>query len=148
MAFHQLLVTVGAVLDSPVRVDDEARLDIPSLKCHLQCVSNQLFGHAGIQRPADDTARIQVHYRGQIQPAIPDPDIGDIRRPLLVRTFSIELTLEEIIGDAGHRFGVRRILESLTITRPDAVMFQDIGDIVKEQSTPRTLSSLAILGAP
>src|SRR5437879_6366307 len=54
--------------------------------------------------PADDRARVGVLHGGQVQPALPAAQIGDVGEPQHVRRRGSELSLDEVIGDsdAGH----------------------------------------------
>src|SRR5713101_1933758 len=49
-------------------------------------------------RPTDDLAREQIHDDGQVEPALPRPNVGDIRDPGLVSPRHRKLPLQEV-GD-------------------------------------------------
>src|ERR1700731_1877476 len=50
-------------------------------------------------RPADDLAAVEVHDRGQIDPALIGLDVGDVGEPYLVRRGGDEVALEQVRGD-------------------------------------------------
>src|SRR5229473_8192668 len=50
-------------------------------------------------RPADDLAAVEVHDRGQIEPALISLDVGDVGEPDPVRRGGGEVPLEQIRGD-------------------------------------------------
>jgi len=77
-------VFLAGILAAPVGMDDQAGCRLALANRHLQSHAHQLGRHAGRHRPADDLTRIQVQYGGQIQPAAPRADIGDIRHPSLI----------------------------------------------------------------
>jgi hypothetical protein len=60
------------------RVDDERRLEI--------------VAHA----PTDDLARVEVHDRGEEEPALVGGDVGDVRHPGLVRSRGGEVAVDEV----------------------------------------------------
>ena len=41
------------------------------------------------RRPADDLAREQIHHDGEVEPALPRPNVGDIRDPGLVSPVTV-----------------------------------------------------------
>lgn len=47
-----------------------------AIRGELQRIHGQLSGAAGLHRPAHHLAREQVDDDGQIEPALPGPDIG------------------------------------------------------------------------
>src|ERR1700726_4248227 len=50
-------------------------------------------------RPADDLAAVEVHDRGQIEPALIGLDVGDVGEPDPVRRGGGEVALKQIRGD-------------------------------------------------
>src|ERR1700745_3543169 len=49
-------------------------------------------------RPADDFAAVEIHQRGQIEPALLGLDVSDVGEPDLVRSSGDEVALEKIGG--------------------------------------------------
>ncbi len=62
---------------------------------HQHRVEHELAVNGGSCRPADDLARAQIHDDGQVEPALPRPNVGHIRDPRLVSTRHRELPLQE-----------------------------------------------------
>jgi hypothetical protein len=52
--------------------------------------------------PADDLPREEIHHHGQVQPALPCPNVRDVRDPRLVSTGHGELPLQEIRDQHGR----------------------------------------------
>src|SRR6185295_10464199 len=46
---------------------------------HQHCVEHELTVNGRPRRPADDLAREQIHDDGEVEPALPGPNVGDIR---------------------------------------------------------------------
>ena len=67
------------VLTAAIGMND----DIPDsrplpLNCHPQRIGDQRRAHMAIDRPTDDLAGIAVDNRGQIRPAAPRPNVGNV----------------------------------------------------------------------
>jgi hypothetical protein len=75
---------------------------------HLERVDDELGPEVVGERPADDPAAVEVDHRRQVQPALPRPDVGDIRRPQPVRLGRVEVALHEIRRGADTRHADRR----------------------------------------
>ncbi len=48
---------------------------------HDERVQHEVLGQRGLGRPADDAARIEIHYDGQIEPAFPRAHILEVSDP-------------------------------------------------------------------
>ena len=70
----------------------------------------------GAGGPADDHAREQIHDDGQIQPALPRPDVGDVGHPGLVGRRGGELSLQEI-RDQDRRLTDRSAPRAIAVQR-------------------------------
>ncbi len=77
---------------------------------HGQRIRHDVRRHARLQRPADDFAVEQVEHNGQVQPAFISPQIGDVRRPHLIRC-----RWGKVSGEQVFRYGqpVRRVRRHL-----------------------------------
>ena len=64
--------------------------------------------------PTDDLAREKIHDHGQIQPALPRSDVGDVRDPRLVRLGHCELTLQSI-RDEDVWFSHRQMANTIAV---------------------------------
>lgn len=68
----------------------------PAPHRHGQYITDQLSFHAPVHRPANDFAAIQVQYRGQIQPSLIAPQVGDITDPFLIGRTGCGILLEQV----------------------------------------------------
>src|SRR5579859_7139579 len=68
----------------------------------------------GTQRPTDDAARVDVEDDGQVEPALPGADVGDVGDVLLVRPGRREVSVHQI----GGRSGLGVALGGLAIAAP------------------------------
>jgi hypothetical protein len=75
---------------------DQPRRRTPASERHPQRVDDQLCAHVRRHRPADDLPGVRVLDRGQIEPALAGPQIGDVRDPQHVWSCRPELPLDEI----------------------------------------------------
>ena len=90
---------IAAVLRSLVGMDDDLLLGFPSPDSHQDRVDNELLGQGRLHGPADDLAGEQVHDDGEVQPALPGADVGDVRHPGAIRMIDRKLTLQPVGGD-------------------------------------------------
>jgi hypothetical protein len=75
---------------------------------HLERVDDEARAHVRRHRPAHDLAGVRVLDRGQIEPALPGPQVSDVRDPQHVRAIGSELPLDEICGRGDPRDPDRR----------------------------------------
>jgi hypothetical protein len=59
---------------------------------HHERIRDELGGHLGLHRPADDSSRKEVDHGRDIEPALGRPDIREVRDPSLVRPLGGELS--------------------------------------------------------
>ena len=87
-----------------VGVVDQSGLRLPARNRHLQGVGHELGPHVVGHRPADDLPRVEVLNGGEVDPALPGPEIGDVGRPDPVRLRGGEVAEQEVVGDPhpGH----------------------------------------------
>ena len=86
MLLQQLLVGMARVLATSIRVVNQAWWWGPEIGRHHQGPDHQRFLHPSIHRSAHHTARIQINYHRQVDPALLRPEIRDVRSPGLVGT--------------------------------------------------------------
>jgi hypothetical protein len=67
---------------------------------HLKGVDDQLTAHMIGHRPADDPAAVGVLDGGEVDPALPGAQIGDVGHPQQVRPVGAKAALDEVVGDA------------------------------------------------
>src|SRR4051812_34419071 len=70
----------------------------------LQRVDNELVTHVVGHRPANNAAAVGVLNGREVDPALPGPQIRDVRDPQHVGRLRPEPALDEVVGDAdaGH----------------------------------------------
>jgi hypothetical protein len=79
---------------------NQARRGSAALNGHLERVDDELCAHVFGHRPADDRAAVGVLDGGEIDPALPRPQVGHVGDPQPVRHRRPEAPLDEIVGDA------------------------------------------------
>jgi AraC-like DNA-binding protein len=85
---------VAAELGPLVRVDHGTARPATTHR-HDYRVEHKLAVNRGLRCPADNLAREQVHDHGQVEPALPSPNIGDIGDPHGVGPTDCELSLQQ-----------------------------------------------------
>ena len=89
-----------------IGVNDQTGPRLPALNGHLQGVENELGINPTADRPAYDTARVQIEHDGQIQPSLFGRKVRDIGNPSDIRLGYAEAPLEQVrrdrIGMRGH----------------------------------------------
>src|SRR5262245_46877220 len=63
---------------------------------HEHGVQHELTVDRGIRGPAYDLSREQIHHHGEIEPALPGPNVGNIGDPSLVGSCDGELPLQDV----------------------------------------------------
>jgi hypothetical protein len=83
---------------------NETWLGAPAVQAHLERVDDELVAHVIGHRPAHDLAAIGVLDGGEIEPAFPGPQVGDIGEPEHVRLGRAKAPFDEVVSDAnaGH----------------------------------------------
>lgn len=99
MISQQSLVVVAGILTAPIRVMDQTRRGLAGLNGHLQGVDDQLSLQAVTHGPTDNTAGVQIHHSGQIQPAPSGGDVSNIGQPDFIGLAGGKVLLEQIRGD-------------------------------------------------
>jgi hypothetical protein len=77
----------------------EPAVGAPAVHGHVQRVDDELGAHVLSHRPADDRAGVGVLDRGEVQPAFPGAQVGDVGEPQHIRTGGAKATLDEIVSD-------------------------------------------------
>ena len=75
---------------------------------HLERVDDELGAHVIGHRPADDPARVGVLDGGEVDPALPGAQVGDVGHPQHVGLGRAEVALDEVVGDADAADADRR----------------------------------------
>ncbi len=101
----------GGVLRAAVAVKDDARVGPAVREGHVQRVGDQVGAQVVGDRPADDGPRVQVDDGGQVRPALPGLDVGDVAAPARVGPLGGEVPAEQVRGNrpvAGHGRALER----------------------------------------
>src|SRR4051812_14424012 len=117
---------VAAVLRALIRMNHGAART-PSAYGHQHGVEHQLAVNRRTGRPADDLAREEIHDDGEIEPALPRPNIGDIRHPGCVRPRDGETPLQQV-GDQDGGFADRPAPDAIAMERPQIVLAHEACD--------------------
>ena len=96
----------GGVLDAPVAVEDQSRGRALPADGHVQGVQGELGVDALRKGIPYNFLGAQVFDNGEIQPAFPGGDVGDVAHPGLVRAAESELALEQVWRDGAVVAGV------------------------------------------
>ena len=102
---QQLLIVVGTVLRSAIRVMDAAPWRPADRDRHVQGPQGQILLQAVADGPADHAPREKVNDHGKINPSLPRPDIGDVACPLLVGRIGDKIPIQPVRRDAQTRSG-------------------------------------------
>ena len=92
-------------------MDDQSGRWTARLDCHARGVADQGGGHARRHLPAHDSAREQVKYDRQVQPAGAGPDVRDIRDLSLDGRSRIELPGKHVRRNRQRMLAVCRVHE-------------------------------------
>ena len=111
---------------------DQPRRRTPESERHLERVDDQLGAEMVGHRPADDPPREQVLDVREVHEPLPRRDVGDVRRPRLVRALGAKITLEQVRSDPDSAQPDRRA---------PALARQKPGDTGRSHQPLRALSS-------
>jgi hypothetical protein len=73
---------------------DQSRRRAAVRERYLERVDDQLGAHVVGHRPAGDPPRVEVLDGGQVQPALPGPEVGDVGDPDAIRAVGGEGAIE------------------------------------------------------
>lgn len=90
----------AGVMATLVRVKHQLLRTTTGLKGHAQGARCELRVRSIGECPAHDAARIQIHNRRQVNPAITRPDVGHVAAPHLVGAAHCELPIQLIRRDS------------------------------------------------
>ena len=63
---------------------------------HQERVQHEVLSQRGLGGPADNTAGVQVHHDGQVEPAFPRAHVGDVGDPGCVWSLDRKASLQRI----------------------------------------------------
>jgi hypothetical protein len=128
---------VAPVLRALIGVDQRAaRLASPHR--HQDRVDDDLAGQCRLHGPPDDASRIEVHHHGQVEPALPRADVGDVGHPHLIRLLDRELSLQLVRSDDRRTPGDR----PRRLVAPHSTDFLGAHD-ARDTMTPTLLAGLS-----
>ena len=128
---------MAGVLATPVGMMHQARCRSFAEPGHGQRIRHDIRRHARFLRPADDFAIEQIENDGQIQPAFVRPQVGDVRRPDLIRCRRREVSIQQIARYRQTVFRVRRHLVAPFVASLNPVlMHQSLHPLLAGRETP------------
>ena len=80
-------------------MDDNPLRWLPAPHGHQDCIQDEFFGQRGFHRQADDLPSKEIHNYGQIKPALPGADVGDVGHPGTIWALDRKLTLQSVGTD-------------------------------------------------
>src|SRR5664280_43362 len=90
-------VFVGGVLGTVVGVRHELAVVLGTGgERHLEGVADEALAHVSGELPADDAPGVDVHDHGQVSPALPGADVGEVSEPQFVGAGSGEVAVHEV----------------------------------------------------
>ena len=95
---------------------------LAGVQCLLQRIEHEVRVHGTADAPAHDASGKHVDNEGDVQPALPGRDIGEVRDPQLIGTLSLELPIDPIqrascfaVADRGaHHLATHDTAQALT----------------------------------
>jgi hypothetical protein len=84
------------VLTSLIGVMDNSAAGSAPFECHVECGDNHLTPLVTLHRPSDDLAAPYVEDNSQVHEPGPNPDVGDISNPKLVRPCRREVPIHKV----------------------------------------------------
>jgi len=73
-------------------VEDQSSRRLSKVVCLYQRSTNQAGRHVFVDRPTDDTARVQIHDQRQLHPAFSGLQIGNVTGSHLVFSDGVEVS--------------------------------------------------------
>ena len=122
---------VAAVLGALIGMNQGSVGSSPSHR-RQHGIEHELAVNRWPSRPADDLAREEIHDDGEVQPALPRPNIGDIGHPRGVWPRGSELPLQEIRDEE------RRLADS---PAPNAIPMQRAHIVLAHQASDTMLTA-------
>ena len=84
-------------LNSAIGMQNQALMNASAVQCHSERGNGGFVCfHGATERPPHDFTSPQIHDNGQIHPAVPDSDVGQIADPDLIRSCGIEVAFDVI----------------------------------------------------
>lgn len=99
---EQRAIVIAGVLDAAIRVMQQTRARTPSAQCHAERAQREIDVKRLAHRPADAAARGEIQHRGQVEPALPGRDVGNVADPDPIHLGHVELAIEESGRDPIH----------------------------------------------
>src|ERR1700712_4031814 len=122
MFLEQGLILHRTILTAAVGVMDQSSHRAADRQSFAKCRYRQISMQAITRGPSHDPSREQVNDNGKIKPALPGPDIGNVRSPLLVRPGCCEVLLQKIGRDRPAVLAVRGSFEPALLTSHELIL--------------------------
>jgi hypothetical protein len=81
LGLQLLLIFMGTVLAAAIRMEDAAFGGLPQVCRHIERPDCQILLHSVTDRPANDTATVQIKNDGKVEPTLGSPYTGDSAGP-------------------------------------------------------------------
>ena len=78
---------------------------------HLECVGDETLAHVTRELPAHDAPRVDVEHDGQVAPALPGADVGEVRQPHGIRAIGGKVAANEVGSGDRRQAGKGRTLD-------------------------------------
>jgi len=118
---QSLLVIIGTILAAAIAVEDAALWRLAKTNSHIERLDCQNLLHPVADRPAHDTARVQVKDDGQIEPSLCGPDITDVASPFAVRCIRDKVAAQNISNNTQAMIAACRDLVFTRANRLDPI---------------------------
>lgn len=125
---------IAAVLGALIGMDQGVSRP-PSPHCHEHRVQHELPVYCCPSRPADDPAGVQVHDHSEVEPALPSPDVGNIRDPGTIWLGYGELALKKV-RDQHRWFADRDAPSPITVKSAQSILSHEPFDSVLAAGFP------------
>lgn len=113
-------VSIRGILDTPVRVEDEAGSRMASVDGGIESGKSEVRVNAVRESITEDLFGTKVFDGSEVEPALVGRDVGDIANPSLIGSIKRKVAHEEIGSDGMRMLGIRRLLVSAFAHRGNA----------------------------
>ena len=128
MLAQNLLIIVGTILATAIRMVDAALGWSPQRKGHVQRPDRQVAFHPVADSPADHSPGMQIKYDSQIEPTFTRPYIADVPRPFLVGLIRMGVAVQQVRRDVERMVAVGRHLVFLGAFDTDTILTHEPAD--------------------
>jgi hypothetical protein len=145
---QQRLKEMARILTSSVRVMGQSCGWSAMKPCHRQCIGHNFRRHTPLQRPSNHLPVKQVKHDGQVQPTFIRPQIGNVRRPDLVRCARLNVPIQHVVCHWQIVFRICRRLIATLMSCPHIILSHQAFLPGFASRKPRFRSYLNMRGLP